>query len=259
MTPEEELKTLNRTIRQFESVYKSTRDPSQRDRVTKELKKLKTYRDKLQSFHEFDANAIEEPASGDEWEGLTYLKTILERAGKKSKNKKESYDDSFGDRELYYLFLYLNFFEEDFLTILSETKLKLDFKHSLERDSFYHRFENLRRLFENLHEDSSTVDLYSGQKQEEDMRKRSFKKKRNVIVEADKFMRSVVRFSAALVTDIEAGGLICLNAEDTLHFDRLEGKRFFEGKEVHEALRELNRFAREVIDFLNVPQIENRE
>jgi hypothetical protein len=259
MTPEEELKALNRTIRQFESVYKSTKDQSQRDRVTKELKKLKTYRDKLESFHEFDPSDIEEPVEVDEWEGLTYLKTILEKIGKKSKGKKESYEDSFGDRELYFLFLYLNFFEEEFLTILSETKLKLDFKHSLERDSFYHRFANLRRLFENVNEDSSTVDLYAGQRHEEDMRKRSFKKKRNVIVEADKFFRSVARFSAVLVTDIEAGGLICLNAEDTLRFDRIEGKRIFEGHNVHDALAELKAFAREVIEFLNVPQIESQE
>ncbi len=250
---------MNRTIRQFESVYKSTKDPYQRERVTKELKKLKTYREKLESFHEFDSSDVEEPVEVDEWEGLSYLKTILEKAGKKSKGKKESYEESFGDRELYYLFLYLNFFEEVFLTILSETKLKLDFKHSLERDSFYHRFENLRRLFENVNEDSSTVDMYAGQQHEEDMRKRSFKRKRNVIVEADKFFRSVTRFSAVLVTDIEAGGLICLNAEDTLHFDRIEGKRYFEGHRVHDALAELKAFAREVIEFLNVPQIESQE
>jgi hypothetical protein len=101
--------------------------------------------------------------------------------------------------------------------------------------------------------------MYAGQKHEEDMRKRSFKKKRNVIVEADKFLRSVARFSAGLVTDIEAGGLICLNAEDTLCFDRIEGKRFFEGQKVHKALVELKAFAREVIEFLNVPQIESQE
>ena len=259
MTPEEELKSLNRSIRQFESVFKSTKDPSQRARVTEELKKLKTYRDKLQSFYEFDDSVMEEPAAVDEWEGLTYLKRILELAGKKSKDKKESLDDVFSDRELYYLNLYLNFFEEDFLTILSETKLKLDFKHSLERDSFYHRFENLRRLFDDVHEDSSTVGLYSGQQHEEDMRKRSFKKKRNVIVEADKFLRSVIRFSSTLVSDIESGGLVCLNADDTLHFDRIEGKRFFEGRRVREALAELRTFAREVVEFLNVPQIESRE
>jgi hypothetical protein len=258
VTPEEELKSLNRTIQQFESVYKSTKDPNQRARVTEELKRLKTYRDKLQSFHEFDPTVLEEPLPVDEWQGFSYLKTILEHTGKKSKSKKPSYDDSFGDRELYYLHLYLKFFEEEFLTILSETKLKLDFKHSLERDSFYHRFENLRRLVEDVHEDSSTVDLYSGQQHEEDMRKRSFKKKRNVIVEADKFLRSVSRFAGVLVTDIEAGGLICLNADDTLHFDRIEGKRFFEGKNVRETLAELRAFAGEVIEFLNVPQIENR-
>ena len=259
MTPEEELRSLNQTIRQFESVYKSTKDPQQRARVTKELNKLKTYRDKLQSFHEFDPTVLDDPVPVDEWEGFYYLKTILEKAGDKSKKKKESYQHIFEDRELYHLYLYLNFFEEEFLTILSETKLKLDFKHSLERDSFYHRFENLRRLLDNVNEDSSTVDLYSGQQHEEDMRKRSFKKKRNVIVEADRFLRSVARFSGVLVTDIEAGGLICLNADDTLHFDRIEGRRFFEGRKVHDALGELRTFAREVVEFLNVPQIESRE
>ena len=101
--------------------------------------------------------------------------------------------------------------------------------------------------------------MYSGQQHEEDMRKRSFKKKRNVIVEADRFLRSVARFSGVLVTDIEAGGLICLNADDTLHFDRIEGRRFFEGRKVHDALGELRSFAREVVEFLNVPQIESRE
>ena len=259
MTPEEELKALNRTIRQFESVYKSTGDPSQKARVNKELNKLRTYREKLKSFHEFDPEVLSEPPHPDEWEGLAYLKTILERTGKKSSANNHVYEDGFDDRELHYLFLYLDFFEEEFLSILSETKLKLDFKHSLERDSFYHRFENLRRVMDNVHEDSSTVDLYSGQQHEEDMRKRSFKTKRNVIVEADKFLRSVVRFAGALVEDIEAGGLTCLNADDRLRFDKIEGKRFFEGRGVAEALVELKAFAREVIEFLNVPQIDSRE
>lgn len=78
-------------------------------------------------------------------------------------------------------------------------------------------------------------------------------------MEADKFLRSVARFSVALVEDIEAGGLICLNADDRLQFDKIEGRRFFEGRVVAEALGELKAFAREVIEFLNVPQIDSRE
>jgi len=256
MTPEEELKTLNRTIKQFEAVFKSTKDPTQRERVTRELNKLKTYKDKLESFHDFDQSELEETPRVDEFDGFTYLKILLEKA---SKGKKAEGQNRYGDRELNYLDMYLVFFENEFLTILSETKLKLDFKHSLERDSFYHRFENLRRLFEDLHEDSSTIDLYAGQKHEEDMRKRSFKKKRNVIVDSDKFLRSVSLFSGNLVEDIEAGGLICLNADDVLHFDRIEGKRYFEGKQVKEALRELQIFTREVIEFLNIPRIASQE
>jgi hypothetical protein len=259
MTPEEELKALNRTIRQFEAVYKSTKNPDQRDRVDRELKKLKNYRDKLASFHDLDLNGIDEFAQADELDGFTYLKKILANNDKKADDKKTQRWERYGDRELDTLALYLEFFEEEFLTILSETRLKLDFKHSLERDSFYHRFENLRRLFEDLDEDTSTVDLYAGQQHEEDMRKRSFKKKRNVIVEADKFLRRLANFSGTLVEDIENGGLTCLNADDILRFDRIEGRRTYEGRQVRQALVELRAFAREVIEFLNVPHIASQD
>jgi hypothetical protein len=258
MTPEEELKRLNRVIRQFECVYKTTKDAMQKRRVTDELKKLKSYRDQLESFHELDPEAVEDPSEPDEIAGLVYLRLILaSQEGKRP--AKELSQEAYGSQELHHLALYLAFFEKEFLALLSETKLKLDFKHSLERDSFYHRFENLRRLFQDLRDDNSSVDAYLGHKHEEDMRRRSFKKRRNVVVEADKFLRSLMHFTGALLEEIQTQGSVCLNRDETLHFDRLEGDRYLEGVVVHEALAQLDNFAAEVIGYLNVPQIESQE
>jgi len=254
MTPAEELKRLNRAIRQFESVFKSTQDAQQRERVGRELKQLRIYRDKLESFHDIDPTEVEESAAPDEMAGFSFLRRILDRGGAGTEAAEGD-----PDREIRHLLLYLHFFEKEFLVLLSETKLKLDFKHSLERDSYYHRFESLRRLVEDVRADAARIDEFLGQRHEEDMRKRSFKKKHNVVLESDKFFRSLIRFSGILAADIAARGSTCLNANDTLHFSRIEGKRYLEGMTVQEALGQLRDLAQEVADYLNVPQIESQE
>ena len=40
MTPEEELKGLNRLIRQYETVYRTTPDPDQREPLARQLQQL---------------------------------------------------------------------------------------------------------------------------------------------------------------------------------------------------------------------------
>lgn len=259
MTPEEELKRLNRLIRQFEAVFKSTKDSFQRDRVTKELNSLKTYKEKLETFHEIDPRELEEAVEYDALGGFPYLKNILARHQNQDNGGMEVEQESYQDREVYHLALYLAHFESEFLSLLSETKLKLDFKHSLERDGFYHRFENLRRLLQDIREDITRMDEYLGQKHEEEMRMRSFKRKRNIILEADKFFRNLIRFSGELTEDISNSGSICLNADDVLHFDKIHGNRGLEGLAVEKALAQLYDFAKEVTGYLNVPQIEAQE
>ncbi len=259
MTPAEELRHLNRLIRQFESVFKSTRDPQQRERVTRELRQLKTYKQKLESFHEFDPRELEEPGEQDELGEQPYLKKAMAAGGEKDSPASRVNAEDYQDREVYQLALYLAFFEGEFLALLSETRLKLDFKHSMERDSFYHRFENLRRLLEDLREDASRMEDYLGQKHEEEMRMRSFKKSRNLIMEADKFFRNLQHFSGGLAEDIGASGTICLNPRDLLRFDRLHSRRHLEGLSVEKALAGLSEFSSEVARFLKVPQIESQE
>jgi hypothetical protein len=257
MTPEEELKRINRLIRQFESVFRTTGDPVQRERVSRELKRLKTEKQQIESFHELDPMELHDEAQADELQGLDFLKRILEMP---QKSRKEGETPEPEDKEQLYLARYLHFFEGEFLPLLSEAKLKLDFKHSLERDGFYHRFGNLRRLFTDLGDEGERMDPYFVEKHAEDLRQRSFKKKRNLAVEADRFFRSLVRFSGDLIDDIAGGGSVCLNHGDTLHFDRrIEGRRYLEGENVRAALVQLNNLGKEIIGFLNVPQIESQE
>jgi len=259
MTPAEELRRLNRLIRQFETVFKTTRDAQQRERVTRELRQLKAYKERLESFHEIDPQDLEEPGEDAVSEELPYLKLAVDASGEKDSPASRVHAEDYLDREVFQLALYLAYFESEFLALLSETRLKLDFRHSLERDSFYHRFENLRRLLSELREDSSRMEETLGQKHEEEMRMRGFKKSRNLIMESDKFFRNLLRFAGGLAEDIGESGSICLNPKDLLRFDRPRGRRRLEGLSVQQALAGLAEFSAEVAKFLNVPQIEIQE
>ncbi len=241
---------MNRLIRQFEAVYKSTTDYDQKDRVAGELKKLKNYRDKVTTFHVIDEEEMREIDRVDEFMHFPFLKEIREI-------EKENEEDYY-DREIFHLDLYLIFFEREFLALLSETRCKLDFKYSMERDSYYHRFEYILRQMQDFEDDAGRVRQYQG-KQEEDMRKRIFKKKRNLNLEADRFFRSLIKFSSELLEDIDSEGLKCLNCDEVITFDKIEGNKYLKGFRVREALEKLNAFCREVVEYLNVPQIEVQE
>ena len=107
----------------------------------RELHQLRTYKEKLERFHQIDPESLGEEEQTDQLEDLPFLRGMLE---------KDERAPAHTEREIHHVSLYLHFFEKDFLAILSETRLKLDFKHSLERESFYHRFESLRRRLEDL-------------------------------------------------------------------------------------------------------------
>jgi hypothetical protein len=259
MTPVEELKRLNRLIRQFEAVFKTTRDPLQRERVTRELRQLRLYKERLESFHEFDPQELEEPGREDELEQYPYLKLAVDAGAEKGSPASKVNAADYPDREVYQLALYLALFESEFLSLLSETRLKLDFKHSLERDSFYHRFENLRRLLDDIREETSRLEENLGQKHEEEMRMRGIRMSRNASMEAVKFFRNLSRFAGSLSEDIAGARSVCLNPDDMLRFDKLSGRRLLEGLSVQKALATLFEFSQEVVQFLNVPQIESQE
>lgn len=254
MKPEEELKSINKLIRQFESVYRSSSDPYQLDRVSKELKRLKKYREKLESFHVIDSEELAEPQLQDELEDFPYLGDLVEQD---TRSEDDAELDLFG-KELLRFLLYLIFFEKEFLTFLSEKRLKLDFKHSIERDSFYHRFGSISHRLKDFKEDAARIDSFGGT-HEKEMRQRSFKKKRNLFLDGDRFFRSLVKFSKDLIEDLQEDGLKCLNGNEVMEFDKLEGNKYLEGVKVEDALVKLGDFCREVVLYLNIPQVKSEE
>jgi hypothetical protein len=250
MTPEEELKRLNKLIHQYETVYRTTTDAEQRERTARQLKEMKSYRAKILAVNEIDRGQVEEQApAGDELAAFPILRGLAAV-------------DSSGieDQELARIVLYARHFEGEYLPFLTEKQLKLDFKFSMDRDSFYRRFQGLdRKVKDYLDERKRLEDGVFSKDVEAEFRKRGFKLKRGIAVEESRFFRALARFAKELVEDASGDGVKCLNGEAEIAFDEIEGTKLLEGKTVVEALRELQSLADEAVSYLSIPEIETQE
>ena len=250
MTPEEELKQLNKLIRQYETVYRTTPDADQRERAVRQLKEMKSYRSKILAVNEIDRDKIEETAeSRDDLAAFPILQKLL--AGDTS---------GVEDLEIARIMLYARHFQTEYLPFLTEKQLKCDFKFSMDRDGFYRRFQELDRRIKDYQDERRRLDAGVFSKDmETEIRKRGFKLKRVIAVEASRFFRSLMRFSRELVEDVNGDGVKCLNGEREVEFDQIEGRKSLEGRSILEALELLGSLAAEVVAFLNIPEIETQE
>lgn len=267
MTPEEELRQLNKLIRQYETVYRTATDEEQRGRVGKELKKLRSYRDKILAVNVIDGKDLEEQAeTQDDLDDYPLLKKLLDEkdAAEAARRVVEPDEDAVelspAEREVSRVALYLEFFQLEYIPFLTEMRLKLDFKFSMERDGFYGRIQDLERKIADYRDEVARLAEGGFKKEmETEVRKRTLKLKRILEAEASRFFRAVKSFTVELVEDAHADGVKCLNADQVISFDKIEGRRLLAGRTVVSALEELGVFAAEVIEFLNIPDIESQE
>ena len=217
------------------------------------LKSLRAYREKLRRT--FDVS--EEPrradseAPADPLERFSYLALARSLCGPEA-------DES--DRETAALTTYLRCFGDEFLVLLSERKLKLDFKYSLDRDGFYGRYQDLQRKVDDLRQEILRAERGEHRPElREEARKRAFKMHRAVAGEVHRFFKMIVGFASDLIEDVETDGFKCLNGSEVVRFDAVEGKRHLNGVRVLGALKQMRGYAAEVIEFLNIPDFEAQE
>jgi hypothetical protein len=248
--PEEELEKVNQAIRRYEVVLRSSSDVDQQDRARHKLRSLRSFRAKL--LQGFDLKQKEEETPDSPAEAQRPLGKYLTLIVKRGRQEEIT------DPEAYHLSLYLDFYEQEFLTIFSERKLRLDFQHSLERDGFYHRFQEVRRKLDDFKHELDRIHEGDHSRAEQiEMRKRSMKMKRVFAVEMNKLLKSVIGFTETLLEDIAKDGLICLNGFDPVEFDEIEGVRYLEGKTVQESLNIIYECSLEILAYLNIPEFNS--
>jgi len=154
----------------------------------------------------------------------------------------------------------VRWFRDEYLPFLTEKRLKLDFKYSLDRDGFYARFQELERKVDGFREENARLgEGMAGHEIELEMRKRFGKLRREIEADAAKLFHAVRVFAQELEEDADGDGVKCLNPNDRVAFDTIEGRRALEGRTVRKGLDAMAKLASEVVGFLHVPDIESQE
>jgi hypothetical protein len=129
----DEISEKEKILSQLEGVYRTTSDPVQQRRVGKEIRKLRSSIKNLKILQAIDEDLVglapeaEEPVGVDiDTRGHRLLSKIPVRRVKKNPR----------DDEMDAVISYALFFEENYLPILSEYYLKLDYSHSMRRDTY---------------------------------------------------------------------------------------------------------------------------
>lgn len=244
--PDDELEKVDKALVKYQLLYKTNKNPTEKKQIERKINELKAYRGKLLYLFELKKRNQEEVL--DKEGRNKYLDRILETTTRQNFT---------GDTEINTLCIYIHYFYREFLSIFSERQMKLDFKFSLERDNFHHRYQDLfRRLEDYLEEVGRIKEGGYSKEMEVDLRRRNFQKKRNILIEWNKFFLRLEKFTLDILNDLNGSELICLNGDDIIRFELIEEKRFLEGRPLREGIRKLYKFVNEVINFINLPDIE---
>jgi hypothetical protein len=246
-----ELKRKKTTLKQLEGVYRTSTNVSQRSRVSKEIEavkeSIKNLRGKL-VIYGFEHEFVED---GEETTDIKDVKTSILDEISVPPFRKES-----RDKEIDAVVSYIRFFEENYLSILSEYYIKLDFNHSIKRDTFYPRFMEIKKI---LKEYNYELDILS----REEFNNIAFYRDKSVVykirqryfIALDGYFKDLRNFLEILVDDYRTNGNIVLNPDDILGFSDFEANHRLNGITVIDSLNEIFIFTSEFLRFLGMPKL----
>lgn len=235
---------INSKIRNLQGKLKGSRDALSRKKLVDNISKLEQER-----LHTENLFVEEEEEEAGE---LPILASIRERYRKVS----EEYRDQV--REIRDLLIYMTYFEDEFLGLFHERKLRLDVKFSVERDGFYNQFNQLNRRALTYCDESNRIQGGNYTKSyEDDILRRMVEMRHGVYIEADRFFRQVMRFSEDLLKDIRGEQILCQNPDDPLEYSTLDREKELRNLTVGEGIARLNEVCREIVSFLDVPDFQS--
>lgn len=243
--------SVERRIKRLQGKLKSSQNAFRRKSIVDELSKLE--QERLSSGNLFAGGSAEAATGSAEAakEQFPHLVSLADRYPDLLRNVAGE------DRDVQAVFLYTQYFDDEFLGMLTERKLKLDVKFSIERDTFYNLFSNLARRRDDYLVESERIrgGEYS-KSYEEDILKRLVEMRHNLFIECDRFFRRLATFAHDLMDDIGGDGILCQNADEQLEYTSIDREKVLRGRTVGQGVTVLAGLSDEVIDYLDIPDFQ---
>ncbi len=245
-----EIESKERVLKQLEGVYKTSTDMVQKKRVMEEIRYVKKQINELMEI-------IGELRSDEGNRGRGGTKATAKDDYRILKNiPVRQYRNDHGDREMDTIISYMDFFEKNYLPILSEYYIKLDFNNSMKRDSYYIKFMDIKKILKEynyeldiLHnEEYNTIAIH---------RDKSivYKIRHQYMLELDSFFKDLRNFLRYILNEYKGGGNVIMNPDNRIDLNEFEEYRALNGYRVVEALEEIKEFTEEIIRFLSIPTV----
>lgn len=253
ISPEQkaELLKLQKLVRQYEGIIRTSRNSEQLTRTKRDLKKLYDQIELLSpggipdELHE-DTNIHKAPTLNEKINDTKTLKLF----GVKKCSIHCDEDD------INILSSTLQTWETEFSPALSEGHVRLEFSLSQERDSHYALVETSKRTlktYTQILDDLSRATRDDVKMQLRDMKTRYM---RTYLKDTYAIVKKLQDFWAVILRDAQIGGTLCMNPEDFIEFDRrLEKAEFLNNKSVKEAIEIAVSLLQEALNLVHIPEL----
>jgi hypothetical protein len=243
-----ELESKMLILKQLEGVYKTSTDLDQRRRVAKQIRNVKRSISNLQSIlslqHKYGLFQDQQEAEGEDAFKLLNRITVTKFV-----------NDS-RDTEMDAIVSYVDFYEKNYLPVLSEYYIKLDYNNSMKRDIFYPRYMELKKI---LNEYMYEVEVQIGEEYTKIAvykdKSLVYKLRQQYLMGLDRYYRDLRSFIDEILDDYSSGGSSVLNPLEFVSMSEFEVDRKLDGYTVINALMEVRTFSDEIIRFLAIPNI----
>lgn len=252
-----EIEKLKNILKQLEGVYKVTTNPAQKSRVKEDIEKIKNQIDNILKYGEEEIltdteNEVEEKDVIVEEKEST--EKLIEHSQSLSKFKTRLVHPLIKNNEINLAISYIEIFEDELWGMLSDFHLKLDFYHSREREKFYNKLENLKRIIKQYIDVLNELSNIANDHYADKLKSMKNKQERAILIEAVKFMNEMNIFLDKILKDHDNDGNILLNPTDKINFSSIEGIKYLNNKEVLESLRFINTYCVEFVEIIQLPE-----
>ncbi|MCX7881863.1 MAG: hypothetical protein N2314_01435 [Brevinematales bacterium] len=164
------------------------------------------------------------------------------------------------NEEINAIWSYLRFFGLEYLGLLSEQNLKLDYGHAYQRDQFYTLYNDTLKVVNEYGEISDQIahaELTNNKEYRSRLIQLQNKQYRDVILRVGKFLRSLQAFIQSIFASEEEGSKALLEPEALVQIEGTDSS--LNGVTAKRALQDLARYVEEFLDYIKIPDISKVE
>lgn len=164
------------------------------------------------------------------------------------------------NEEVNAIWSYLRFFGQEYLGLLSEQNLKLDYGHAYQRDQFYTLYNDTLKVVSEYGEISDQIahaELTNNKEYRSRLIQLQNKQYRDIILRVGKFLRSLQTFVQSIFSSEEEGVKALLDPEAIVQIEGTDSS--LNGVTAKKALQDLARYVEEFLDYIKIPDISKVE